>query len=1414
MAEEEKKGRFAQVDVSHISPLWLNAYPDAPEQSNTWWGDVSDNLSLIYDPLRNKINRFHFPVDKDFNITPDMLHHHPSDLRIELANTKSLPEFDNTIFMYNHMKEIRERLGVNNRITSMLMAGLVDPINLIPLPGAFGMGFIKGFVKTGAAVAGLVGVQEAWRSHRDPTHQPIETAFAVTGGALFGGLLGGTIGRLTRGMDLKKIGDDFNSAVAFDEGNPLSKQSKRKIKGKPDKGQSKKMDHEAEEADSSGLDIPSPKSKKQMEAERKEIWKSIRLQSDDTITGKFRGKNIVIKEVTLEDGNKVLDVFIDGVLRPELRSKPHKSLKHWDIAVKQRIRAMVENENKFAVKKLKSKSVKKGEKETGEQPAGAFGFQHTMKFTLFGRLMTRFKSDLSSLTAQWMAGDYSVVTNSVKFLGGVAGKGKGSVVLKQAQWRHRTIVILRSMQDEWSKYYGDIKDPTRIVGMPITKWTLQARNIFKNKNGKIDFDEFATEVSRAMILASKETRKGIDFGEIRHSIPEVENVAKVIAKEFKTAAKEGEKVGIFRMENGIKKMMQKHFEYYKKWWFLWNDLDNKKKLTKGDKFRKQMLEAHLSKLLHDMEGLELYRINQEKVSRHYSVKLQELLDDISTKHQEADAKYIKLIEELRLKRANAKKKFDDLAEQIALQFENKKKILKQLNEDLFDRGLTKDQLLLRKELLEEISELYVGAGKGGTAKQKEFLALLAKEMNKRPTQKQVKYLNSLLDQIEAPVTMKQLKYIDTLQNKIDGKYFKGTLMPANEAHYFTRMWNEGAIRDNYDRFVAEIIIPHIKANPRGRLRRILNEKPKPNATKEQIERLELKKEDALLNKAKEITNRIIDETGNTNFDNMNGGGVARFMMQRELDIPNYKLLKEENGLGDFIELDSRAVTRAYYNKFGPAVEMSRQFDGDRFGEESIFSALWDVAVRYEPEINRGPQSFAKRLSDHEDDYLILRDAIMGRLGNPKTNGSASNQLVRGLMIVAQLTMMGKATIASLADPAKIILARGFNETFGRYVKNWSLDLKELKMAKLAKQDLLVSGEGLDVILNSARYRIMLDDALGNYGNRKLGKWGDKALAWLEDRSAGFYNLNLLNPWTDSWKGWVGLMSADRIIRSGSLLVKKGGKGLTKNQLLDIDILRQYGLSSDDLKLMYRHWAKANGQQSYRGKEIYYSNVQKWKDADPDLVRKYNQAVRADQINTIITPTEADKPALAFGIFGRGAQRRQHTLFKAPLQFMSWALAANNKILISSLQGRHKGVLSGMTAMFALGMFSDYLRNPTYWHRKGIEERIYRAVEYSGLTSYWLDINNAIEVMSDSSYGIRPFLGKENPFAGDLGDTISEPFGPIGSISNDIIKMLSDPNLSLDRRAGIIRRLVPYNNLFYADWLFRGAQRTITDVIDN
>ena len=129
------------------NPLWGET-PQTLEEEPSWWGDVTDNLSLIYAPLHNKMKNVVFPHDRNFNVTTEQLQNQPTHIWDELSDARSQAEFTNIITMNREMSAIRDRLSINNSVSAMLMAGLLDPINLVPIPGAVGMGFVRAAKRT------------------------------------------------------------------------------------------------------------------------------------------------------------------------------------------------------------------------------------------------------------------------------------------------------------------------------------------------------------------------------------------------------------------------------------------------------------------------------------------------------------------------------------------------------------------------------------------------------------------------------------------------------------------------------------------------------------------------------------------------------------------------------------------------------------------------------------------------------------------------------------------------------------------------------------------------------------------------------------------------------------------------------------------------------------------------------------------------------------------------------------------------------------------------------------------------------------------------------------------------------------------------------------------------------------------
>ena len=85
-------------------------------------------------------------------------------------------------------------------------------------------------------------------------------------------------------------------------------------------------------------------------------------------------------------------------------------------------------------------------------------------------------------------------------------------------------------------------------------------------------------------------------------------------------------------------------------------------------------------------------------------------------------------------------------------------------------------------------------------------------------------------------------------------------------------------------------------------------------------------------------------------------------------------------------------------------------------------------------------------------------------------------------------------------------------------------------------------------------------------------------------------------------------------------------------------------------------------------------------------------------------------------------------------------------------------------------------------------------------------------MSNNNFGIRPLMGEKNPFTGTPEDIISEPFGPVAGMGSDLYKLFSE-DTSLDRRASIARRFIPFNNVFYLKWLFNSAEKNVVNVLE-
>ena len=242
----------------------------------------------------------------------------------------------------------------------------------------------------------------------------------------------------------------------------------------------------------------------------------------------------------------------------------------------------------------------------------------------------------------------------------------------------------------------------------------------------------------------------------------------------------------------------------------------------------------------------------------------------------------------------------------------------------------------------------------------------------------------------------------------------------------------------------------------------------------------------------------------------------------------------------------------------------------------------------------------------------------------------------------------------------------------------------------------------------------------------------------------------------------------------------------------------------------------------------------------ELGDKLRFATFQDVQRTIITPSLADKPNMMFGVIRINdeglAEAFDNDVFKflggfektkyggkfnngflaLPFQFYAWSFAANRRLMLSGLSGREMNVMSGVITMIGFAAMGDYLKNPIYYQHKSAEERIYRAIEMSGVTGLIGDINFATEVVSegmfDSPMGVRPMLGIPGRFGeANIADATGEFIGPAPGMLADIIHALGT-DAPFDEKAQTFRRLIPFNNLIWFDDIFKRIYNQGVDIL--
>lgn len=485
---------------------------------------------------------------------------------------------------------------------------------------------------------------------------------------------------------------------------------------------------------------------------------------------------------------------------------------------------------------------------------------------------------------------------------------------------------------------------------------------------------------------------------------------------------------------------------------------------------------------------------------------------------------------------------------------------------------------------------------------------------------------------------------------------------------------------------------------------------------------------------------------------------------------------QDNELEPWLENDARKVLNYYQNTLSTDIEISRAFDGDLTLDDAITTIQGEyaevIAKTTDPKILK---QIDKEKKSVINDLTSVNKIMRGMYARPDNPDS---MIVRGGRIARQynyVTKMGQVAIASITDISNPIRKHGL-KTWAKTLPNLITNLEGIKLnVKEAK----LAGNITDIVFpeRMASFSGLNDPFASNLSSFEK---------YLENISKALSKTNLMPVWNDAQKGWSSVLSQQRMIDA----IKKFDKINEK----ETAYLGYLGIGRDNYKII----ADELSQHAYKEGRLLIANTEKWN--NPEAVRIYRNALNTDIDSTIVTVGAGDLPLWM-----------QTEAGKVVGQFKSFVFGATQQVLVSSLQQKDMAVLNGLISAVGLGMMAYYFKaklagrevskDPSVWMAEGLDRS-----GYFGILSDYSHIADKVGLGASSLLGTGQLsrYQSRNIGASLLGPSV----GLLGDAAISIGALKSGEISEADAKA--IRRMIWFNNHF----LLTGAMDNFEKAIAN
>jgi hypothetical protein len=545
-----------------------------------------------------------------------------------------------------------------------------------------------------------------------------------------------------------------------------------------------------------------------------------------------------------------------------------------------------------------------------------------------------------------------------------------------------------------------------------------------------------------------------------------------------------------------------------------------------------------------------------------------------------------------------------------------------------------------------------------------------------------------------------------------------------------------------------------------------------------------------------------------------GFGASVSTMERRLDIPSALLIKGD-GTGpskasvNFIETNPELLMQNYHRRMSVSIEMAEEF-----GDPTMFAHLEDLRVELKLREERAGTKAERKAIREEGVKMLqavndLKEKALGVYRIPQDPSSLGNRTVRSLKNWMVLALMGKASIAALADIGRGAMSVGLAQTFELGFRRFGAASRDFKLAAIEVGE---AGEAAEMALHG-RFQSMFD--LEGYS---MGSNAGMFEKFFQGGVNKMFVINMLAPYTDVMKRFYGGMIQSNMIKAsldwtGTVraveresikgrkeIVFEGRRGSVDDS--DMQALTKNGIDFEDAVAIAEQFRK-HGE---KGDFLFLANTRAWDNIR--IQKKFRTALVGEVNNAVITPGIAEK--LNFMSTPVGGLMTQ---------FKSFALSATHRTMLAGLQQRDARAFHGVLSMIAMGYMVDMIKSPTYDKRDLLSlDRFVQAVDYSGATGVLFDLNNMLEFLTasdDQSFhmGIRPWLGVESFWKDpNLAQRTGQLGGPTASLFGDLLYSTFYSDKSSDAVRSI-RRLIPFNNVIWWTFIIDRLQRSISTSVD-